>query len=179
MDVPVEQALALTEPEQYLFPVSFAQQRLWFLDQLEGPSAVYNVKLPVRLTGTLRTDILQRAVDQLVARHEALRTTFGQERGEPVQVVHSQMPVAVESIDLRGVDEHTVRNRVAELAGHTFRLDCGPLLEVYLLRLAADEHLLLLLTHHIVSDAWSTSVMFRDLAAIYGAMLVGDAPSLP
>ncbi len=179
MDVPVEQALALTAPEQYQFPVSFAQQRLWFLDQLEGPSPVYNVKLPVRLTGALDTGVLQRAVDRLVARHESLRTTFRVERGEPVQVVHSQMSIAVQPIDLSGADPETVRYRVAELADHDFQLDRGPLLEVYLLRLAAEEHLLLLLTHHIVSDAWSTSVMFRDLAAIYGAMLVGDAASLP
>jgi hypothetical protein len=167
------------QPKQYLFPVSFAQQRLWFLDQLEGASAVYNVKLPVRLHGPLNLDCLQKAVDILVARHETLRTSFSTQLGVPRQVISSKATVLVRPVKMHGADGEQIRAKVAELAGEPFELDKGPLIRVHLLQLGIDENLLLLLTHHIVSDAWSSSVMFSDLASVYDALTFSQTPSLP
>ena len=167
------------QPKQYLFPVSFAQQRLWFLDQLEGASAVYNVKLPVRLHGPLNLDCLQQAVDILVARHETLRTSFSTQLGVPRQVISSSATVRVRPVKMQGADGEQIRAKVAELAGEPFELDKGPLIRVHLLQLGIDENLLLLLTHHIVSDAWSSSVMFGDLASAYDALTFSQTPSLP
>jgi len=171
-------SLPLLEPEQYRFPVSFAQQRLWFLDQLEGPSAVYNIKLPVRLSGPLDLDCLQRAADILVDRHESLRTTFAIEDGEPVQVITTDVAVPVRTLDMVGANREEIGRKVAELAGQPFTLDQGPLLRLHILKLGVNEHLLLLVCHHIVSDAWSSSVMFRDLAAAYDALAAGETPIL-
>ena len=165
-------------PEQFLFPLSFAQQRLWFLDQLEGTSAVYNVKLPVRLQGALDLACLQQAVDMLVARHEALRTSFSIRHGVPTQVVSAEVSVPVQTLNLSGADGKEIRSKVAELAGRPFDLTKGPLFRVHLLQRGADEHLLLFLTHHIVSDAWSSSIMFRDFASTYDALEAGDTPKL-
>jgi len=167
------------QPEQFLFPVSFAQQRLWFLDQLEGTSAVYNVKLPVRLHGPLDLECLQQAVNTLVVRHETLRTSFSTRRGIPMQVISSKAKVRVQSLDMSGADGEEIRTKVAELAGQPFELDKGPLIRVHLLRLGPSENLLLLLTHHIVSDAWSSSIMFRDLASVYDSLAAGETPKLP
>ncbi|WKZ11826.1 MAG: amino acid adenylation domain-containing protein [Gammaproteobacteria bacterium] len=158
------------------FPVSFAQQRLWFLEQLEGTGAAYTVRLAVRLRGPLDPACLQQALDALVERHEALRTTIRARGGEPVQVIALQLRVPVELIAMEGSGEEELRRRVGELSGFVFDLARGPLLRVVLLRAAAADHVLLILTHHIVSDAWSSGILFRDLAALYGAR-AGDAVS--
>jgi amino acid adenylation domain-containing protein len=162
--------------ECYEFPLSFAQQRLWFLDQLEGPSAVYTIRLPVRLTGALDGDELQAAVDFVVARHESLRTTFADHGGKPVQVINSAVDVPVQWHELSATNPDDIHARVGELAGVPFDLVTGPLLRVHVLRIATDEHLLLLLCHHIVSDAWSSGVLFRDLAGAYDALIAGETP---
>ncbi len=156
--------------ERYVFPTSFAQQRLWFLEQLDGAGPVWNTRLPVRLAGRLDVAALQAAVNDVVARHESLRTTFGLRSGEVVQFVRSALTVAVEQV---------LPATLAEVARHTFDLREGPLLRVFLARVAEDEHLLLILGHHIVSDAWSAGVLFRDLAASYAARRRGEAPQLP
>ena len=162
--------------ERYEFPLSFAQQRLWFLDQLEGPSAVYTIRLPVRLTGSLDAAALQAAVDFVVARHESLRTTFADHDGKPVQVITSAIDVPVQWHDLHDTSLDGIHTRVGELAGVPFDLATGPLLRVHVLRIAPDEHLLLLLCHHIVSDAWSSGVLFSDLAGAYNALTAGETP---
>jgi amino acid adenylation domain-containing protein len=164
------------------FPLSFAQQRLWFLAQLEGASAAYNVRLPVRLTGPLDLARLQSALDQLVARHEALRTTIGGRNGTPVQVIASHREVPIEFVDMSGVTEAAVRRKVAELSGTLFELGQGPLIRAFLVRIAPADHVLLLLTHHVISDAWSSGLLFRDLAGFYSALVAGreaDLPALP
>jgi amino acid adenylation domain-containing protein len=178
LDVIVDPAGVVNDPAQYQFPVSFAQQRLWFLDQLEGPSAVYNVKLPVRLVGELDFDILQQAIDLLVDRHESLRTTIVMKQGEPVQVVHASLSVPLQIIDMQADDEVAIRDKAAELAGEPFNLERGPLFRSFVMRTAPDDQLLLLVTHHVISDAWSSSVLFRDLAAIYTALVRGQTPVL-
>ncbi len=168
----------------YVFPASFAQQRLWFLDQLEGASAVYNLKMALRLSGRLDHDSLQRAVDAVVARHESLRTSFATRGVDAVQRVASQLEVPVQVAELHGASDTVLAATLNELGSASFDLQRGPLLRVHLLRLDAEatEHVLLLVMHHIVSDAWSAGVLFRDLAACYSAFsrgLVAQLPELP
>jgi len=159
--------------EHYKFPLSFAQQRLWFLDQLEGPGTVYTIRLPVRLTGPLNRAALQEAVDFIVARHESLRTTFapgngqGNGQGEPVQVIAANLDVPVQWHELTDTNPEAIRARVAELAAVPFELATGPLFRVHVVKIAADEHLLLLLTissrmpgHRVSCSAtWPPSTM--------------------
>ena len=159
----------------YVFPASFAQQRLWFLDQLEGASAVYNLKMALRLSGALDQASLQRAVDAVVARHESLRTSFAMRGVDVVQRVASQLEVPVQALELYGASDAALAAKLNELGSASFDLQQCPLLRVHLLRLAADatEHVLLLVMHHIVSDAWSAGVLYRDLAASYSAFSCG------
>ncbi len=165
----------------YIFPSSFAQQRLWFLDQLEGPGAVYNLKMPLRLSGPLDQDSLQRALDAVVARHESLRTSFATRGFDVVQRVVSQLELPVQQIELYGASEAELMTKLNELASLSFDLQSGPLLRVHLLRLMPQgaEHVLLLVMHHIVSDAWSAGVLYRDLAAYYSAFSRGAVAALP
>ena len=156
--------------ERYLFPASFAQQRLWFLEQLDGAGPVWNTRLPVRLQGRLDVAALQAAVDDVVARHESLRTTFGLRDGEVVQSVRSTLTVPVERV--RPAE-------LAERAARAFDLREGPLLRVFLASIAPDDHILLVSSHHIVSDGWSSGVLFRDLAVSYDARRCGQLPRLP
>ncbi|MFW2403321.1 MAG: amino acid adenylation domain-containing protein, partial [Gammaproteobacteria bacterium] len=165
--------------EQYEFPVSFAQQRLWFLDQLEGPGAAYNVKLPVRLSGPIDPDCLQRAIDHVVERHESLRTTFASRSGAPVQIVSSSTDVRLVTQEMRGATADQLQQKVGELALHEFSLETGPLLRVHLLVIDDDEHLLVMIMHHIIGDAWSSSVLFQDLARAYDEFAAGGRPALP
>ncbi len=163
-------------------PLSFAQERLWFLDQLTPGSPAYNIPAAVRLGGALDAAALARALAGVVARHEALRTVVAW-RGElPVQVV---LPAAAAAAPLPQVDgsalsaarrEAELRRLVVEEALRPFDLARGPLLRAVLVRLAADDHALLLTQHHIVSDAWSAGIFIRELAALYGAC-VERAPS--
>ena len=158
-------------------PLSFAQQRLWFLDQLEGAGAAYHMTLPLRLHGALDAAALQAAFDTIVARHESLRTVFRSIDDEPVQVVLSGVACRIEQVDLRawpaaGREAEAVR--LAESASLArFDLGTAPLLRVRLLRMADDEHVLVAVVHHIVSDGWSIGVLLRELAALYGAYRAG------
>jgi len=170
---------AAITPEDDVFPLSFAQARLWFLDQLEGLGPAYHVRLPVRLAGPLDVGALQQAVAAVVARHESLRTVFAVVHGEPAQVVRAHMPVPLEFIDMPQADEDSLRDKAAELASAPFDLQHGPLLRVYLLREAAERHQLLVVIHHIVADAWSSGVLFRDLTATYEGILQDQPPELP
>ncbi|NND35764.1 MAG: amino acid adenylation domain-containing protein, partial [Gammaproteobacteria bacterium] len=165
--------------EQYEFPVSFAQQRLWFLDQLEGPGAAYNVKLPVRLSGPIDPECLQRAIDYVVDRHESLRTTFASRNGAPVQIVSSSVEVPLVTQKLRDATPDRLQRKVGELALHEFSLEQGPLLRVHLFDLDEDENLLVIIMHHIIGDAWSSGVLFHDLARAYDAIVAGETPDLP
>ncbi|WP_413759805.1 amino acid adenylation domain-containing protein [Streptomyces sp. MMBL 11-3] len=157
-------------------PLSFAQQRLWVLYRVEGPSATYNIPLAWRLTGPLDTGALQRAVDDLVARHEPLRTVFPEEDGRAYQRIlaprEAPVPVRTEAV----ADEEELAARLAEAAGYGFTLDREVPLRVHLLRTAEDEHVLLLLLHHIAGDEWSDRPLTRDLAAAYAARAAGRAP---
>lgn len=157
--------------------LSFAQEGLWFLDQMEGPSGVYNSALAVRLSGSLAVDVLERSVLALVERHESLRTAFEQHDGNPVQVVKPIEAVAASlrlepSLGAPDLDEW-LRAGVAE----PFELSRAPLLRARLLRLGDDLHVLLLVVHHIVFDGWSMGVLTRELGALYAA--AGERAALP
>jgi amino acid adenylation domain-containing protein len=155
------------------FPASFSQQRLWFLDQLAPGSSAYNLPSAVRIRGPLDPRVWQRCLDEIVRRHEALRTTFAQVDGRPVQRVAAAGRLQARIVDcahLAGSDTATdeaIRALAAEEFAKPFDLRTGPLLRVTFLRLSPDEHVLLLVMHHIVADLWSMSVAVGELVTLY------------
>uniref|UniRef100_UPI0025712D54 condensation domain-containing protein n=2 Tax=Streptomyces TaxID=1883 RepID=UPI0025712D54 len=159
-------------------PLSPAQERLWFLHQLEPDDASYNIPLVLRLTGALSEPALRAAFDGTAARHEALRTRFPDLDGRPAALVEPPAPVRVESIDLRDRPTDAAR-LLAERTNAAFDLARGPLLRVSLLRTDEDEHLLCLVLHHIVADGWSLNLLRAELATRYAAHLEGRAVALP
>jgi amino acid adenylation domain-containing protein len=164
-------------------PLSFAQERLWFIDRMEPGSAVYNIPVAWRLVGALDEAVLERALGEIVARHEALRTVFAEADDSPVQVIAPFGGFALPVEDLSGLGEAdrqaAVRRRAGEEAARPFDLSAGPLFRAALLRLGAEDHVLLLTVHHIVSDGWSMGVLYGELSALYEAYLVGGASPLP
>ncbi|MFP2932017.1 condensation domain-containing protein, partial [Pyxidicoccus sp. 3LG] len=162
-------------------PLSFSQQRLWFLDQLEPGSSAYNMPVALQLDGVLRVDALERALSELVRRHESLRTTFQARQDNPVQVIAPPARLALPVTDLssHGEREAEVRWLVEQEARKAFDLANGPLLRVSLLRLGEQQHVLLLNMHHIVSDGWSMDVLVREVAALYAAFSAGQPSPLP
>ncbi|HEX7334408.1 MAG TPA: amino acid adenylation domain-containing protein, partial [Pyrinomonadaceae bacterium] len=161
-------------------PVSFAQQRLWVIDQLEPNTSAYNIPLVEEINGPLNVSALERSFDALVRRHESLRTTFRISDGQPVQVVHEPSPLRLEVIDLTHLPEAEreieAERMVREEAQQPFDLSLGPLLRVQMVKLDEDLHGLLLTMHHIISDGWSMAVFMRELRALYDAF-VEDRPS--
>ncbi|MCR3750885.1 non-ribosomal peptide synthase/polyketide synthase [Lentzea californiensis] len=156
-------------------PLSFAQQRLWFLDQFEPESTDYLSPSLLRLRGHLDVDALNAALTALVERHESLRTTFDSVDGHGVQVVHPPHRVEVPVLDVRG-GEDGLHEALARESTRPFDLARGPLLRPVLLRVAGDDHVLLLLAHHIVTDGWSNGVLTTELNVLYRG---GDLPELP
>jgi acyl carrier protein len=154
-------------------PLSFAQQRLWFLDQFQPGSQSYNVPAAVRIRGPLQVAALERSLSEIVRRHEVLRTRFVLRQGEPVQEVLAAQELPLAVVDFSAWAEEPREQRVAEFiaaeAAHRFDLSRGPLLRVHLLRLQAEEHVLVLNLHHIVSDGWSLGVLLEELGRLYEA----------
>ncbi|MDI1475044.1 non-ribosomal peptide synthetase [Polyangium sp. y55x31] len=168
-------------------PLSFAQQRLWFLDRM-GSAAAYNMPIALRLCGTLDLDALRRSLDEIVRRHETLRTTFSERDGEPYQVVHDPAPISFPIIDLRHLSleeqEADVRRLAREEAGRPFDLAQDPMLRATILACGARdeevrEHVLFLTLHHIASDGWSMGVLMHELESLYGAFAAGRPSPLP
>jgi amino acid adenylation domain-containing protein len=166
-----------------IFPLSFAQQRLWFLDQLEPNTAVYNIPDTHFFNGPINLDALERSLSELIRRHEVLRTTFQNINGEPMQVIAESQPQQLEVTDLSTLPEserEAEAQRMAdEEAEQTFDLMRGPLFRFRLLRLAEDKHILLLNMHHIISDGWSLTVLGRELGTLYDAYHAGESSPLP
>lgn len=165
-------------------PLSFAQQRLWFLDEFEPGSAEYNVSAGLRLTGVLDTAALRAALDALVDRHEVLRTTFGSIDGVGVQFVRETGSAAWSVVDLTTTTtdedvEAATTELVRDELRRPFDLRVGPLLRALLIRLADEDHVLVLTLHHIVTDRWSMDVLTRELAACYEAAARGVSADLP
>ncbi|MBE1162009.1 non-ribosomal peptide synthase/polyketide synthase [Dyella acidiphila] len=157
-------------------PLSFAQQRLWFLDQFESRRGIYNIPAAVRLRGSLEVAALERTLNEIVRRHESLRTSFVLVGDEPVQVIAPALSLPLEVIDL---DETQARALMQEEVSQAFDLATGPLIRFRLIRLAAQEHILLFTVHHIVSDGWSMGVVVREVAALYPAFMQGQPSPLP
>ena len=164
-------------------PLSFAQQRLWFLDQLQPGNPAYNIPAAVRLKGVLNVPAFQQSFQEIIKRHEALRTTFKSVEGKPVQVITSSFNFTLPIVDLRHLSKAEKEAEAMRLAGEEVRkgfdLTKLPLLRLNLLQLDDTEYLLLLTIHHIVADGWSLGVLVRELAALYEAFCAGKPSPLP
>ena len=178
---PLELPISRTEWGKPL-PLSFAQQRLWFLDQYEPSSSLYNIPTALRLKGRLNVETVERSLNEIVRRHESLRTTFPVVEGEPVQVIAPTLQVALPVRDLSKVSaserDSEAQRVVREEQRKPFDLSRGPLLRVLLLRLGGDDHILVLTMHHIVSDGWSRGVLYRELSLLYQAYSQGKPSPL-
>ncbi|WP_414640029.1 non-ribosomal peptide synthetase, partial [Amycolatopsis sp.] len=169
-------------PREHALPLSFAQQRLWFLDEFRPGDAEYNSAVALRLTGPLDTSALTGALARLVARHESLRTTIDDAGGTPVQVVHEAPEIPVRTVDLttdpalRPADLDEVLE--AEY-GRAFDLRRGPLVRLLLVRVADAHHVLLITAHHIVTDGESMGILVGELGALYAAAVRGETADLP
>jgi condensation domain-containing protein len=164
-------------------PLSFSQERLYFLERLYPGSSVYNIPMPVGLPGPLNADVLKRSLNEMARRHEVLRTTFTSVEGKPVQVIAPTPNVELPVTDLSSLEpaaRYAEAGRLAhEDARRPFDLAQGPLFRAALVRLAEQEHHLLLSMHHIISDGWSMGIFFRELWTIYQAFLAGQPSPLP
>ncbi len=164
-------------------PLSYAQQRLWFIDQLEPGNSLYNISAMYRMWGPLDLGALEQTINEIVRRHESLRTTFRSEDGQPVQVIaprlRIQIPVSVRS-GLADLDRELEIKRFArEQALRPFDLSTGPLLRLSLLKLGEEEHVLVVILHHIVGDGWSGSLLAKEMAALYEAFSRNQPSPLP
>lgn len=170
-------------PEQDVIPLSFAQERLWFLDQWEPVSPAYNRPLALRLTGSLDVIALEQALSEIMRRHEVLRATFSTVEGRPVQAITPSQPLTLPVVDLSEQSptrrEAEARRLATEEAQRPFDLAQGPLLRAILLRLGGEEHVLLLVIHHIAFDGWSARVLIKELAVLYKTFVAGDSSPLP
>ncbi|WP_240357197.1 condensation domain-containing protein, partial [Myxococcus eversor] len=162
-------------------PLSFAQQRLWFLEQLQPGTPTYNMPGALRLEGPLDALALQRAFSELIRRHEALRTSFVEDNGTPFQTISPPSSFSLPMEDLSSAEEREVvaRERAHQDAVRPFDLSRGPLLRASLLRLAPQQHVLLLNLHHAVSDGWSMGLLVREVTSLYGAYRQGRPSPLP
>ncbi|HEX2269401.1 MAG TPA: amino acid adenylation domain-containing protein, partial [Pyrinomonadaceae bacterium] len=169
LELPPIELVSRTEP----LPLSFAQQRLWFIEQYEPGRATYNVPLMLRLDGPLNVNALEQSFTEIIRRHESLRTTFAVQDGQPVQVINAPRPFTIPLIDLSewplAAREEEARKLAQVEAGRSFSLSTGPLLRVTLVRLGENEHLALVTMHHIVSDGWSLGVLVREVGTLYEA----------
>jgi amino acid adenylation domain-containing protein len=181
---PSSESEASTEVKQaFVFPASFAQRRLWFLDQFEPDSAFYNIPAFIPLPGALDLDVLRQSLNLLVQRHESLRTSFDVVDETLVQVIAPSFTLELPIYDLTALAENTREaegQRLANLeAQKPFDLKRGPLIRCPLLKRGDHDHVLLLTIHHIVADGWSMDVLYRELAIIYKTLVAGEHLSLP
>jgi amino acid adenylation domain-containing protein len=170
-------------PRDEPLPLSFAQQRLWFLEQLEPSRAVYNLPLAWRFTGHLNVAVLKQSLGDMVRRHEILRTTFPSVDGQPVQVIAPELDLALPVVDLQALPpserEADVQRLVTEDAQRPFDLARGPLVRATLLHVSGEEYVLFVTLHHIIFDGWSAEVFWRELVTLYTAIYTGQPLSLP
>ncbi|RLD12812.1 non-ribosomal peptide synthetase, partial [candidate division KSB1 bacterium] len=178
-----EQAVPFDEEEVYVFPTSFGQRRFWFLDQFEPGSPYYNIPLAIRVRGRFDIGIFKRVIDEIVDRHEILRTTFWPEKGEPLQIIAPELHLDIPVVDLthlhgEKLDEEIKRLATVE-ARTPFDLAKGPLFRVTILKASETDHVLLVTMHHIISDGWSIGVLIREITALYAAFSQGKPSPLP
>src|SRR5215212_7771793 len=155
------------------YPLSYAQERLWFLDQFQPASAIYNIPTAIEINAALNVRAVEEALQELLRRHEVLRTSFSNEDGGPVQVVHPRVSFKLQVEDLRSLSEGeraaAAQRLAAEEARQPFDLTLAPLLRARLLQLAEHRYVLLLTMHHIISDGWSMAVFFSEYSTLYEA----------
>ena len=177
---PVPDSALETSPKTAakIAPLSFAQQRLWLLDRLDPENPAYNIPMAVRLSGPIDLAVLDRAMTEVVARHETLRTSIEMIEDEPRQVISPAVPQKLPLIELTEADTEAAA-RAQEEARRPFRLHEGPLFRAVLLRLAATEHILVIVMHHVITDDWSMGVLFHELAALYAALSARRPSPLP
>src|SRR5438105_170701 len=178
------EALTITHrPQPGVAPLSFAQQRLWFVEQLAPGNPAYNIASALRLRGRLNIPVLERSLNKIIRRHEALRASFQVVDGRPVQVIAPALTLILSVVDLHKLAESEREAEAVRLATEEaqrpFDLEHGPLLRAGLVRLNATEHMLLFTMHHIVSDAWSIGVVVRELTELYEAYSTGKPSPLP
>ena len=165
------------------YPLSFAQQRLWFLDQLEPDSPAYNIPMAIRFSGALDAGALEQSLNEIVRRHEVLRTTFSVVDEQPVQIIAPTLSLTLPVVNLGGFPEAEREAQAMRLATEEaqrlFDLTQGSLLRTTLLRLGEEHHILLLTMHHIVSDGWSRGIFIRELSVLYEAFSTGKPSPLP
>ena len=157
-------------------PLCLAQERLWFLDQLEPGNPFYNVAIAIRLNGKLNSVILEQSLNEIIKRHESLRTSFPAIDGRPIQVIHESLELKLSILQNCDSD---IQSLILQETQQPFDLSQLPLLRAKLLHHKEDEHLLLISTHHIISDGWSIGVLIQELATIYAAFSVGKPSPLP
>ncbi|WP_456441214.1 condensation domain-containing protein, partial [Caldithrix abyssi] len=159
------------------FPLSFSQQRLWFLDRLEPGSPLYNIPSILRIKGDLNIKALEKSLNEVIKRHEVLRTTFAEENGHPLQVIAPELYIPIEQIDLSALpadqQEHEFHRLAMEEALKPFDLASGPLLRITLLKFGEQHFGLILVMHHIVSDNWSTGLFVHEIMRLYTASVQG------
>lgn len=168
---PKEAPITRVSRDSNRFPMSFAQQRLWFLDRLDSSTAFYNLAAYIELDGQLNIQALEQALDSLIKRHETLRTTFAEENGQGLQIIHPHISVQLPQADIsHQVDQKTALVQLSKAdAQHIFDLENGPLIKTTLVKLAAEKHQLLLTMHHIIADGWSAQVFASELSQFYAA----------
>ncbi|MCY1078492.1 non-ribosomal peptide synthase/polyketide synthase [Archangium lansingense] len=170
-------------PREGALPLSFAQQRLWFLEQLDPQNAAYNDSVVVRVEGVLDVAVLERCLLEVVRRHMILRTTFRSEDGKAVQLISAEARLPLARVDLTDLSGSARSEAVSRLADEEslrpFELVSGPPLRASLLRLGEREHVLLVVLHHLVTDGWSLGVLVREVAALYQAFSAGEDSPLP
>ena len=170
-------------PREGDMPLSYAQQRLWFLDQLSPNNAFYNIPAALRLKGRLNVPVLEKTINEIVRRHESLRTLFTNEKGKPKQIILPELKIKLKITDLSKLkptqrEKETMR-LVSEDAQQPFKLDTGPLFRVSLIKQSDEEYVILFNMHHIISDGWSTNVLMREVAVLYSAFDKGLPSPLP
>ncbi|MEH1813016.1 MAG: amino acid adenylation domain-containing protein [Nostoc sp.] len=158
-------------------PLSFAQQRMWFLYQLESQSPFYNEGLQLRVAGVLNIEALQQSINEIIRRHEILRTTFPAVDGKPLQIISPSLTINIPVLDLQSLEESEAQQIVTKEARQPFDLSNGPLLRVTLLRLGPESHVLVLIMHHIITDGWSMGIFIKELSNLYRAFTL-DSPLL-
>jgi amino acid adenylation domain-containing protein len=184
-DMPKTGEESATPPleEPIILPTSFAQQRVWFIDQLSPGMSTFNIPMAVRFIGPLNIAALEQALNEIVSRHESLRTTFALIDDQPTQVIRLDLTLPLPVIELSHLleseRESEARRLVRQAARQPFDLTQGPLAQVKLFRLASEEHVLLVTMHHIISDGWSMDIFWRELRTLYGVFSQGHPSPLP
>ncbi|NOX88828.1 MAG: amino acid adenylation domain-containing protein [Calditrichaeota bacterium] len=171
------------QPRPDKIPLSFSQQRIFFLDQFQPNSSQYNIPAASKLIGHLNIDILERSINEVIKRHESLRTIFKTDDGVPVQVILPELTIKIDQFDLRNLDSDFKEKEVQRLsnieASRPFNLSTGPLIRASLIRYQDNEWVFIVVVHHIVSDGWSMNLFLNELSALYNALINNQTPQLP